>query len=736
MPMKEYLKWTIVGSAFLIPFLAFVVVNDMFFPYIVGKNFGFRILVEIMFGAWIVLAYIDEQYRPKLSYLLAAIAALVVVIGVADVFGANFDKSFWSNYERMDGYVTTIHLFAYFLVMSSVFKTRKMWDRLFHVMIITSVLLALRGLGEVFSDTYTGTRLATTLGNAIYLAVYMLFHMFITAYYLFKDKISNWKMKHYLYIGAIILQFLNLYYTATRGTLLGLIGGVLLIGLIIAVFEKKNKKLRTIAIGLVGSVILFVSLFIAVKDTEFVQESRVLGRFATISLDSGTVGVRFTIWDMAYEGFKEKPILGWGQGNFPYVFNKYYDPSLHSAEPWFDRAHNVFLDWLIAGGILGLLAYLSIFAAALRLLWKRKEDDFSFVSKAILTGFLAAYFFHNIFVFDNLMSYILFFTLLAYLHARSTAEHERVLRKAGKALHRLWGQGKKENELTIVAVVLVVIVGVIYMFNYHAYAQNKLLIRVLRTQDAGQSLVLYKEALKHDSFGNGETRERLVFQARQVKNKNVSKEIQDEYFAFAIEEINKQMEEMPGESKYPLFASSLYSAQKDYQGAIDVLQKGLEISPKKDLLLMSLGDLYINTGQPEEALKVYKEAHENANGENATAAVRYAHAALHLKDEQLASDILTPIYGTHRIPNSLILNIYGSRGQFDIVRDIYIDFIEREPKKPEYRFQLTGVYLQLEERDKAVETLEQAMSDLSEEEYPTVHNDAKKYIEQIKEGVI
>lgn len=732
--MKEYLKWTIVGGAFLIPFLAFVVVNDMFFPYIVGKNFGFRVLVEIMFGAWVVLAYIDEQYRPKLSYLLAAITFLVLVIGIADVFGANFDKSFWSNYERMDGYVTTIHLFAYFLVMSSVFKTRKMWDRLFNVIIVTSVILALRGLGEVFSDDYTGTRIATTLGNPIYLAVYMLFHLFLTAYYLFKDRVSDWNVKHYLYIGAIVLQFLNLYYTATRGTILGLIGGVLLTGLIIALFERKNKKLRKIAIGLIGSVILFISLFIAVKDTDFIQDSRVLGRFANMSLDSGTGGSRFMVWGMAYEGLKERPILGWGQGNYPYVFNKYYDPEMYGQEPWFDRAHNVFFDWLIAGGILGLLAYLSIFATAVYLLWKKKDDDFSFVSKAILTGFLAAYFFHNIFVFDNLVSYILFFTLLSYFHARSAKEHESVLKKAGYILHRLWGRSKKENELFVVTTVLVVTVGVIYMFNYHAYAQNKLLIQALKTQDAGQSLALYKEALDHDSFGNGETRERLVFNARQVINTDIPKEIQDDYLALAMEEINKQMEEMPGESKYPLFASSLYSAKKDYQGAIDILQKGLEIAPKKELLLMSLGDVYINTGQPGKAIDIYKQAHENVKGKNEKAAVRYAHAALHLEDEQLASDILTPIYGTHRIPDPLILNVYGSRGQFDIVRDIYIDFIEKDPENPGYRFKLAGVYLQMNEKDNAIKTLEQAMSDLPEGEYPTVHNDAKKYIKQIQDG--
>ena len=48
-----------------------------------------------------------------------------------------------------------------------------------------------------------------------------------------------------------------------------------------------------------------------------------------------------------------------------------------TREPFFDRAHNVFLDWLIAGGIVGLLAYLSIFAAAFLYLAKKRQFLFS-----------------------------------------------------------------------------------------------------------------------------------------------------------------------------------------------------------------------------------------------------------------------------------------------------------------------------------------------------------------------
>lgn len=728
--MKDYLKWIILGGIFAIPFLSFVVLQDTFFPYIVGKNFGFRVIVEIIFGAWIVLAYLDKAYRPKLSFITAAILSLVVIMGLSALLGSNPERSFWSNYERMDGYITTIHLFAYFLVTSSIMTTKKQWEWLFHTMVAASVILGFMGLKEVFSPGFTGDRIATTLGNPIYLAVYMLFHMFLSVYYLSKESMRNWKISHYLYVGALIVQTLNLYYAGTRGTILGLIGGLFLIGLVLAVFEKKNKGLQKIAISLVGGVVLVVGLFFVLRHTPFIQNSPILNRFnaITVSDANGNIEPRFIIWGMALKGFEEKPILGWGQENFPYVFNKYYDPRLYLREPWFDRAHNVFLDWLITGGILGLSAYLSIFVAALYLIWKKKDDDFSLLTKAIFIGLLAAYFFHNIFVFDHLVSYILFFTFLAYIHVRkSDVSHQNTfdgLKKKIEGLFAKWDDKGKDVGF-ISGVVIFAVVFTIYILNYIPYQQNKTIIEALsalqdrtpqeqnpQEQQIGveQSLAFYKKALAYDSFGDDETRERLIISAQQIYGiQNISENVRQEYLNFAISEANKEVIKMTGDSKYPLFASSLYLVRGDYQSAIDMLKKAQTYSPKKDLVLTALGNAYMSTGDYQNALDVYKEEYTNAP-KNISVALQYARTAILTKNDKLADEI------------------YAS------VRDEYIKSIVSEPANPNYRFQLAGVYLQLGQRDKVVETLEKALVDFPDD--ASVQNSAKSYIDQIKKGTL
>ena len=87
MKFTDALRYVAIGGIFLLPFVPLIVSNSMFFPFITGKNFFFRIVVEIIFAAWILLALSDERYRPRFSWIFVLLSAFVVVIGIANVFG-------------------------------------------------------------------------------------------------------------------------------------------------------------------------------------------------------------------------------------------------------------------------------------------------------------------------------------------------------------------------------------------------------------------------------------------------------------------------------------------------------------------------------------------------------------------------------------------------------------------------------------------------------------------------
>ena len=164
--MKDFLQAIVYAGAFLILFIPLLVTDSMFFPYITGKNFVFRILVEIILAGWVLLAFFDVKYRPRFSWMLVSGAALLVVMFFANLFGEYPQKSFWSNFERMEGYVTLVHFYLYFVVLGHILQTKKMWSYFLHTSVAVASFVALYGLGQSTGVVEGRNRVDSTLGNA------------------------------------------------------------------------------------------------------------------------------------------------------------------------------------------------------------------------------------------------------------------------------------------------------------------------------------------------------------------------------------------------------------------------------------------------------------------------------------------------------------------------------------------------------------------------------------------
>ncbi|MBU2633559.1 hypothetical protein KJ751_03615, partial [Patescibacteria group bacterium] len=228
----RYIINTIKGGLFVLPLLSLIVVDFLFFPFITGKNFFFRIMVEILFFLWVFVAVFDKKYRPKKSPLLIAISATFFILVLATFFGENIYRSFWSNYERMEGLVGQLHIFAYFLILTSIFRLKKDWKRFFGVMIGVSFVATIYGFFQFFGKAaihQSSTRLDATFGNATYLAIFIIFHLFLISLFLvwFRQKWIR------ISLGVLFaLEALVMFLTATRGAILGFLGGLFLMGLL------------------------------------------------------------------------------------------------------------------------------------------------------------------------------------------------------------------------------------------------------------------------------------------------------------------------------------------------------------------------------------------------------------------------------------------------------------------------------------------------------------------------
>ncbi|MFA6294938.1 MAG: O-antigen ligase family protein [Candidatus Paceibacterota bacterium] len=486
--MKKLTYYIAIGAIFAIPFFAlfpipnvpiFGISNSFFFPFITGKAFFFRFLVEIAFAAWVILAFIDAKYRPKLTPLTIGVTIFALVTLIADLFGVNPARSIWSNFERMEGWLVIIHLWAFFMTTTSILgssstggkEDRNLWHKWLNTSLFVAFIVSIYGLFQLFgwAEIHQGsTRLDASLGNAIYMAVYMMIHAFIAAYMFIvnmqkmnlvskskNNEQSGIKFRLWAY-GIITLLFCFLVFqTQTRGTTLGFIGGVILALALYAIFgHGESKKSRWISTAIIGVIILTGVVFWMNRDSQFVKDSEILNRLATISWNDTKTQARGYVWPMAVSGALERPILGWGQENFNYIFNSNYNPKMWSQEQWFDRAHNVYLDWFVAGGLVGLLSYLALYVLFVIIIWKSK---LTIAEKSVLIGLMAGYAVHNIFVFDNLASYVLFFSMLGF----SASLYE------GKPI-KFFGTNPLQAdavEYIVMPIVLVVFISSIYFFN-------------------------------------------------------------------------------------------------------------------------------------------------------------------------------------------------------------------------------------------------------------------------------
>lgn len=627
--MQTRIRTVIHWGLYLVPFIPFLVSGSLFFPFITTKAFVWRFIVEIILAAWAILALSDAKYRPNKSGILYAIVAFLVIIGVADLFGVEPLKSFWSNFERMEGFVSLLHLGAYFLVISSVFDEHD-WKRWWHVNLFASLLMVFYctlQLAGSLTINQGGARVDGTFGNASYLAVYMLFNIFIAFFYWWRSRSSS----RFWYLVLIALELWILYSTATRGAILGLLGGATLVALLNV--RSANKTMKKVSVSLILALVVVVGGFFALKDSSFVKNSPVLSRFATISTEELKSGGRSFVWPMAIEGIKEKPILGWGQDNFNYVFNEHYSPKMYNLEPWFDRAHNIFLDWGIAGGLLGLLAYLSLYVAAL---WLLIRSSFSYEEKTIITGLLAAYFFHNFFVFDQLISYIFFFSLLAYLHFTATTNTEK--------------KGEKPRPVktfpvnnVFVPVVVVLLVS-LYFINVKPMRANLSLINALQNvggNDAGREIAAQKleKAYTLSRLGRPETVEQISQHTFSVLSSGLSDERKNSFYKFAKGAVLSQVGDASEDARYRIVAGSFLGQTGSLVEAAEQFKEAKRLIPGKQIVYFEYGNTLLNQGDKTGALALFKEAYDLAP-EYVEAKVVYLIGAIYNSDRALEERLI------------------------------------------------------------------------------------------------
>lgn len=216
-------------------------------------------------------------------------------------------------------------------------------------------------------------------------------------------------------LGILIVFFM----AATRGAFLGLLGAISVGGVY---FAWQHKSLRKWLLGALAGLLIMVSLGVYFKDIPIIKDSSV-GRIFDISFTTNTFGDRMIMCKTAVDGFKARPLFGWGPENFIHVFDQHFNTAYFKPSEgfgaWFDRAHSVVFDYLAETGILGLLSYLTIFGIFFILFFKFHNKDTvlsaqPLFAKTILLMIPVAYLIQGLVLFDVLPIYTNIFLFFAF----------------------------------------------------------------------------------------------------------------------------------------------------------------------------------------------------------------------------------------------------------------------------------------------------------------------------------
>lgn len=282
-------------------------------------------------------------------------------------------------------------LLIFFLIVNNVKEEEKV-EKLLAILIVISTLVGFYAIWQHYSgmDLYRH-RMLEAKGN-VFISIglfdhhltfggyYMLAFLMALAILLTTKRSGFYRVLDFL---APVVLGLSLVFCYARSAWFGAVTGILAFG-----FFKGRKVILFLILGIFALCLLI-----------YVIDPTSWDRIKEISLSRDKAeSTRIRLWLTSINMIKDKPIWGIGLGNFSQLFDRY------KVEGYYDticHPHNDFLNVTVNSGILGLLAYLSIWTvflySTIKVILKNKKGGFSYAVQlggviSIITFLIASLF--------------------------------------------------------------------------------------------------------------------------------------------------------------------------------------------------------------------------------------------------------------------------------------------------------------------------------------------------------
>ena len=231
---------------------------------------------------------------------------LVVVYLVSTVFSVVPRTSWAGSYQRLQGTYTTYSYIVIFAVAAQTLRRREQINRIVTTVIVTSIPVSLYGLLQHYGldplpwGGNVQRRIAGHMGNAIFIAAYLIMAVPLTTVRIidaFTNILNDEELsfadvaRSSVYIFAVAIQLVAIYWSGSRGPMLGLLVGIFTLVLILLVSLRNaatggtrfglSDAARAVGLVIVGVLLSGTALYLLVR---LLTTS---GRFATLAGAAG-----------------------------------------------------------------------------------------------------------------------------------------------------------------------------------------------------------------------------------------------------------------------------------------------------------------------------------------------------------------------------------------------------------------------------------------------------------------
>lgn len=556
-----------------------IVVASLFFPYIVPRTIFFRTVVELTVAIFIyLLATRDWRIRTHVDLFFWGLAAFVGASALSALFSPARNRAMFGDFERMGGVWALLHYLMFYALLRVFFRPKE-WTLFANLSLGVSAVVSAIAIYE--GSHRSGA--VSTVGNSGLLALYLFFGVGLAVYLAFRVE-RKWLKP--VFALAALLNIYAIVLSHNRSSLLGLAVAAAVAGAVYFFLGAKHRK-AIAALGLVLVVSFGLALTLVIKAPDSWAAKHMPGALARVGASEAN---RLVLWNAALEGFRDRPLVGYGPENFHLAWSANFQPKVYSVttEQRVDRAHNIMLEVLSTTGVIGFVAFLAMWAALFfSVSAGLREKVLTLSEGTFFVALSAGYLIALGFWFIDVNSFVPWIALTAFLASKLSG---------GQVMEFESFRPMELRTKLVLGGAFAAIAASLWLHTFETVRVSRLLYRTQIAQsDMPTTLHLFFKVFDspapqstHTPYLFGRYMGWLVPRLNKHEMSSSTRPLLDTAFAQGIVEMEKERKRDPRneliylqQARLALLASAYYGHPGFYNHAVKSLEQAVQLSPKR-----------------------------------------------------------------------------------------------------------------------------------------------------------